>query len=114
MLEFCFSPALSTRRRQDTCLIGEEAKIKKLFTFTTKDKEPAEQGTPIPMLVKKFARDFLDDLEAPNGTVLDKPEGLTVAADGQVFLVTDNDGVDDAPGETQFQNLDTADDVFGP
>ena len=39
---------------------------------------------------------------------------MAVGADGQVYLVTDNDGVKGAPGETQFQNLGTAEDVFGP
>ena len=48
------------------------------------------------------------------GSVAGTADWRSVAADGQVFLVTDNDGVDDAPGETQLQNLGTADDVFGP
>ena len=35
----------------------------------------------------------------------EKLEGLAVAADNQVYAVTDNDGVDDAPGETVFLRL---------
>ncbi len=35
----------------------------------------------------------------------EKLEGLAVAADNQVYAVTDNDGVDDAPGETVFLHL---------
>jgi hypothetical protein len=37
--------------------------------------------------------------------VLDKPEGLTIGADGEAYAVTDNDGVDDATGETQLFRL---------
>lgn len=35
----------------------------------------------------------------------EKLEGLAVAADGQVYAVTDNDGVNDATGETLFLRL---------
>jgi hypothetical protein len=35
-----------------------------------------------------------------------------VAGDGRVYLVIDNDGVDDAPGETQFITLGTAAELF--
>jgi len=45
--------------------------------------------------------------------VRDKPEGLTITADGTVYMVTDNDGVDDASGETLLIRLGTVDEVFG-
>ncbi|WP_319576702.1 esterase-like activity of phytase family protein [uncultured Desulfobacter sp.] len=35
----------------------------------------------------------------------EKLEGLAVAADGQAYAITDNDGVDDATGETLFLRL---------
>lgn len=35
----------------------------------------------------------------------EKLEGLTIAADGTVYAITDNDGVDDATGETVFLAL---------
>ena len=35
----------------------------------------------------------------------DKPEGMTVDANGDLFVVTDNDGVNDAPGQTWLFNL---------
>jgi len=38
-------------------------------------------------------------------SVPDKLEGLAVAVDGQVFLATDNDGVDENYGETIFLEL---------
>jgi len=37
--------------------------------------------------------------------VQEKIEGLAVAGNGRLYLVTDNDGVDDANGETQFFDL---------
>ena len=37
--------------------------------------------------------------------MVDKVEGLTVDATGAVFVVTDNDGVDDSSGETLFLPL---------
>ena len=39
---------------------------------------------------------------ALGGYGLDKVEGMTVDSAGAVFVVTDNDGVDDSSGETQF------------
>ncbi len=92
-------------------VIGEEAEIKKIFQISLEGVEPVAQGGTFPVISKTLVRDILPDLKAPNGTVMDKPEGLTVNAEGEVFLVTDNDGVDDAPGETQFIRL--GDEVFG-
>ena len=95
-------------------VIGEEAEIKRLYTFSVAGLTPkAQEVGDFETVTKTLARDILPDLEAPNGTVLDKPEGLTVGKDGEVYLVTDNDGVDDAPGETQFLRLGDAEDVFG-
>jgi hypothetical protein len=39
---------------------------------------------------------------ALNGYGLDKVEGMALDKDGNLFVVTDNDGVDDSSGETQF------------
>ena len=39
--------------------------------------------------------------------MLDKIESFAIAADGQAYLITDNDGVDGASGETQFYRLGT-------
>ena len=58
-----------------------------------------------PLLAKKLVRDLIPDLESDNGLVLEKVEGLTVTEDGDVYIVTDNDGVDDSSGETQLINL---------
>jgi len=52
-----------------------------------------------------LVRDILPDLASVNGLVIEKVEGVSLQADGDVFIVTDNDGVDDSSGETQLQNL---------
>ena len=58
-----------------------------------------------PQVTKTLVRDLIDDLKGPNGLVIEKVEGLTRLLNGDVIMVTDNDGVDGTPGETQFQNL---------
>ena len=51
-------------------------------------------------------------LTATNGWITDKPEGTAVSAEGRVYAVTDNDGVEDWSGETQFLNLGTLGELF--
>ncbi|MCU0839703.1 MAG: esterase-like activity of phytase family protein, partial [Rhodospirillales bacterium] len=95
-------------------LIGEEAVVKRLYTFSIAGLTPKTQAEGgFPLVTKTLARDILPDLQGPQGSVMDKPEGLTVAADGEVYLVTDNDGVNNAPGETQFLRLGDREAVFG-
>jgi hypothetical protein len=91
---------------------GEFATVKRLYTFSINDVTAVEQGGDFSLLDKTLARDILPDLQAPNGWVQDKPEGLAVSAEGKVYLVTDNDGVDDSTGETQFLYLGRSKSVF--
>lgn len=81
---------------------GTDATIKQICLFSIAGVEPAPQGDPIPELDKVCVRDLIPDLTSDNGTVLEKVEGLTILRDGKVLIVTDNDGVDDASGETQL------------
>lgn len=85
--------------------IGEEAKIKKLYRVALTELNPGKLGEELPQVNKEFVRDFLPDLRAGNGYVVDKIEGFAIDADGQAFAVTDNDGVDDSNGETVFMHL---------
>ncbi|KPF70671.1 alkaline phosphatase [Bosea sp. AAP35] len=83
-------------------LFGAKA-VKTLATFSVKGLTPAPIGsTTIPTVEKKLLRDLTPDLMAKGGYGLDKVEGMAVDRDGGVFVVTDNDGVDDSSGETQF------------
>jgi hypothetical protein len=50
-------------------------------------------------------RDLITDLKGANGYVVDKVEGFTIDKNGDAFVVTDNDGVDDSSGETLFIRL---------
>jgi len=84
---------------------GENAAIKQITRVSLKGVTPAAHGEALPVLKKRFAMDILPAMAQAKGWIMDKPEGLTVTADGQLILVTDNDGVDDAPGETQLINL---------
>jgi hypothetical protein len=84
---------------------GPDARIKRLYTVRLDGVEPAPPGVPIPQLTKRLVRDLVPDLARPNGWLQEKVEGVTVAADGSVYIVTDNDGVDGNTGETQFIRL---------
>ena len=84
---------------------GPDARIKRVYVFSIAGLEPQPQGGTFPEVTKYLAIDTLPALESYNGWVLDKIEGLTVAADGEVYAVTDNDGVDDASGETRLLRL---------
>jgi len=54
---------------------------------------------------KTLLRDLLPDMAAVSIWTAEKLEGLAVDADGKVYAVTDNDGLNDATGETLFLNL---------
>jgi hypothetical protein len=84
---------------------GPNARVKRLYTVSVADVTPAPQGEPFPLLTKTLVRDLVPDLAAPRGWLQEKVEGVAVAIDGQVYIVTDNDGVDDNTGETQFVRL---------
>jgi uncharacterized protein YjiK len=84
---------------------GPDARIKRLYTVSIDGVTPLPQGQAFPLLTKKLVRDLLPDLAAPRGWIQEKVEGVAVAADGDVYIVTDNDGVDDNTGETQFIRL---------
>ena len=56
----------------------------------------------LPSVTVSVIPDLLPDLETTHGWTQDKVEGLAINGDGEVFVCTDNDGVDDATGETRF------------
>jgi hypothetical protein len=85
---------------------GDFAELK---TLVRVDIDDAKDGVS---RAEKSVYDILPDLEANNGWVTDKPEGVAIDRDGDVYLVTDNDGVDDWSGETWFLDLGDVDDLF--
>ena len=72
-------------------LNGPAAKIKRIYTVDL-PRTAAPPG-PLRVLPKTLAYDVLPDLRATNGWTQEKLEGLTVAGDGQVYAVTDNDAL---------------------
>lgn len=80
---------------------GPDARIKRLYRIDLTGQANGAQ------LAKTLVRDLLPDLKAPGGNVYEKIEGLTRLANGDWFIVNDNDGVDDGAnsGETQLIKL---------
>ncbi|MGV1869565.1 esterase-like activity of phytase family protein [Agrobacterium rosae] len=88
-------------------LIGDKAKIKKLYSVAISELKPGKIGGELPLVKKTEVHDFLPDLKAQtNGYVVDKLEGFAFDKSGKAFAVTDNDGVDDSSGETLFFPVD--------
>lgn len=90
--------------------IGNAAKVKQLTYISVEGITPAAPGAAdIPAVEKTVIRDLIPDLASANGYVLDKIESFAIDADGNAFIITDNDGVDDHSGETVFMNLGVID-----
>ncbi len=92
-------------------LNGPAAAVKRIYTGEL-PTGPAAPG-PLRVLPKRLALDVLPALRADNGWAQEKLEGLTVAGNGQVYAITDNDGVQDATGETVLLRLGPSAKVFG-
>ncbi|MGP5664712.1 esterase-like activity of phytase family protein [Glutamicibacter arilaitensis] len=86
---------------------GPKAKRKAVYQFAL----PAGSEREVPLVGKELAVDVLPVLRETNGWTQEKLEGLAVAG-GQVHVVTDNDAVDEASGETVFANLGAAAELF--
>ena len=82
--------------------LGQDATVKRIYAIDPSSVAFAPFGDTLPTLSKTLLRDVLDDLDAASISVPDKLEGLGVTADERVFLVSDNDGVDENYGETVF------------
>ncbi|MCR3720609.1 MULTISPECIES: esterase-like activity of phytase family protein [Prauserella salsuginis group] len=87
---------------------GENARTKKVYEVDVSTVDPAPAGEAKPVLRKKLSQDLLPALEASGGVVADKPEGLAVTGDGRLVGAVDNDGLDDAPGESVLLRLGRA------
>ena len=91
-------------------LNGPGARTKRIYTVDVPATDPS--GPDLPILTKKLAIDVLPALRATNGWTQEKLEGFTIAADGALYGVTDNDGLKDATGETVFLRLGRATTTF--
>ncbi len=87
-------------------LIGADAKVKRVYAVSLDGFKPAALGGELPVVEKMLVRDLMADLKsATNGYVVDKVEGFAIDGNGEAYVVTDNDGVDDSSGETLFIRL---------
>ena len=94
-------------------LNGPDARVKAIYRVALPDG-PGVTGTEAPnVLPKTLARNLLPDLQATRGFVQEKVEGFAIAGNGKLYVVTDNDGLDDANGETVFLDLGPASDALG-
>ncbi|WP_308917266.1 esterase-like activity of phytase family protein [Jannaschia sp. LMIT008] len=84
--------------------IGQAARRKVITRVALEGLRTAPLGGSAPLLEVEEVRDLIPDLASTGGYVVDKPEGLTFL-EGEMWLVTDNDGVDDSSGETLLLNL---------
>jgi hypothetical protein len=83
--------------------------IKRLYRFSVTGLSAAAPGaTSIPVVKKILFRDVVPDLARSRGVVLEKLESFTIDRDGEMYAVTDNDGVQGTSGETQFLRLGRA------
>ncbi|AXB46399.1 esterase-like activity of phytase family protein [Amycolatopsis albispora] len=83
---------------------GAQAQVKKVYKVDTSSLVPVPAGSLKPLVGKQEHRDLLPALRAGGGVVADKPEGLAVAG-GELFAAVDNDGLEDAPGESVLLRL---------
>ncbi|MBA3408412.1 MAG: esterase-like activity of phytase family protein [Solirubrobacterales bacterium] len=92
--------------------IGKDARVKRIYGVDLRVPSVTWRppGEPLDTVAKRLLRDVLGDLDARSISVPDKLEGAAVTADGRLYLVTDDDGVEDNLGETLFFSvrLDTA------
>jgi len=86
---------------------GFNAELKAIYgvDLASADFRAFDDANGLVTINKTLLRDMLPDLAAVSIWTAEKLEGIAVAADGQFYAVTDNDGVDGATGETLFLNL---------
>ncbi|WP_439663756.1 esterase-like activity of phytase family protein [Lentzea sp. HUAS TT2] len=87
---------------------GEAARTKKVYRVDIGGVTPVPAGAEKPLVSKKLASDLVPVLQADGAATHDKPEGLAVVGSGpfqRLVGVVDNDGLDDAPGESVFLRL---------
>jgi hypothetical protein len=82
--------------------VGGAAALKQITRVALAQMVPAALDGELPVVTKEVWRDLIPDLARWGGFTAEKVEGLAITADGEVFVSTDNDGVDDSSGETFF------------
>ncbi len=88
---------------------GATAEVKMVYRVDVSAVSPVPAGEPKPVLDKAPVVDLLPALRAGGGEVADKVEGLAVIGGErgrrELIAAVDNDGLDDAPGESILLRL---------
>lgn len=84
---------------------GLNANLKAIYGIDLQRAEFRPYTEELVTIEKKLLRDLLPTITKKSIWTAEKLEGLAVTANGGVYIVTDNDGVDDAPGETLFLKI---------
>jgi hypothetical protein len=85
--------------------IALDARIKRVYAVDLRDVDWRPHGQTLDTVSKTLLRDVLDDLDERSISVPDKLEGLGITSRGEIFLATDNDGVDENFGESLFFSI---------
>jgi hypothetical protein len=87
--------------------LGTNARVKQITRVELADADfrPFDDPAGLEVVSKELIRDVLPDLERNSIWTPDKLEGLAVTRDGRFIAVTDNDGLDEALGETVWLRL---------
>lgn len=78
---------------------GLDAAIKRLYKINLQTVNDGD------VITKNLIKDIKPALASTKGSLIEKVEGVAVTLNGEVYIVTDNDGVNDHNGETQLINL---------
>ncbi len=84
---------------------GPVAELKAIYGVDLASAEFRPYGAELVTVNKTLLRDVLPDLQKASIWTAEKLEGMAVTRDGKFYVVTDNDGVDGATGETLFLDL---------
>jgi hypothetical protein len=85
--------------------VGVNARVKRIYGVDLSTVTFRPHGDVLDVVGKTLITDLLDELAANSVWTAEKLEGFGVAADGQVYAVTDNDGLDEVIGQTLFLRL---------
>ncbi|MEA3548753.1 MAG: esterase-like activity of phytase family protein [Thermodesulfobacteriota bacterium] len=81
---------------------GLNAELKSIYTIDLAEAEFYSATEELTTIEKTLLVDLLPEMDKRSIWTAEKLEGFAVAADGKTYCITDNDGLDDAPGETIF------------
>lgn len=80
---------------------GPDGVIKRIYSIDLSSESPMTSVT------KRLVRDLVPGILASGGLLFEKIEGLALDKSLNMWIASDNDGVDDNSGETLFENVGT-------